>query len=211
MADFIDVITGLPLTPAGIGTTIISGKVGSSLRQSQRVAFETAADVLLSFAPATEWTICGWVRPVTHDVSTTSGFYIDLIGNDNGSEILVSFDFKNQTFYGLLDAVDGFVDELQDVPDAGISLVGGDWFFFLVEVRAGILGVQINNGTLHTATTPAVWDTEATGSFVIQTALGGGPSQTQDLDEVVIFKSALTDDQKAILFNSGAGTTWPLP
>lgn len=87
----------------------------------------------------------------------------------------------------------------------------GTWYFLLAEYDAtsNLIKISVNNGTADSAA-QAAGPFDGTASFTIgASGAGTGNFANALIDEIGIWKRLLTSGEKASLYNSGSGVTYP--
>jgi hypothetical protein len=205
------------LTPQGT-PTYDSGIVGTAAKfvfsSSQYLNHADHNDLDLSTTgSASEWSICGWAYcdsfpNLQQIVAKGESSMADGIQLEYGLQIGI--------FGNVLAQVDYGNDYHEAVWDADLSV--GEWFFVAGVLRttgddAGltVFGGKASDTELTKNTTkftPAAAASTA-GIFTIGSLYGNQNFMNGRIDEVGLWKRALTDDEVSQLFNGGSGTTHP--
>lgn len=212
-----DVVNGLPLSGSGdIAAGWVNG--GNALRFTSVGSITTPGYTLPAttseplyapaVAPNANVTITGWAKI---DLLSTRAF-LTLRGYDTNNILQITFSVDFSTV--ILTANNNTT--FQTITQPYSNLPAGEWFFFVAELVDGILGLQINNATPTHSVTPIFFSSvfpsgaDSGGNFII--SVGRIALETSDVsfDEVAVWAQGLTTIQKATLYNSGNGVTWPV-
>ena len=185
-----------------------TGKVGNA------AAFVAASSQYLSVASNSaiqvgdfDFTIAGWVNLTTLPVVGAC-----LWSKAATSNIAFVCDFNGATRFRFYVTADGATPAIATANNFGLPSIA-TWYFVLAyhDSVNNVIGIQVNNGTADTTAHSA-------GVFVGTAALrigarGSGGAQDEYMnglvDEVGFWKRLLTSDEKAQIYNSGNGTTYP--
>jgi hypothetical protein len=144
----------------------------------------------------TNFTLCGWINPT---VIAQGGFF--------GQNDIFEFRFLNGTTIELW-TPKGSIDY-----GFGTSITAGQWYFLTARATSNTLALYINGQVVATATSTA---TSGYGSSAFPFLLSGNTSGNGDpsinglMDEIAVFPRALSDNEIATLYATGAyGTVTP--
>jgi hypothetical protein len=91
-----------------------------------------------------------------------------------------------------------------------VPLTATEWHFIYGEVAAdSSVSISLNGGALSTGTAGGTFVPLA--DFALGLASGGGAHWNGQIDEVAIWSRVLDVDERAELWNSGAGRFYPFP
>jgi len=153
--------------------------------------------------PSGDLTIAGWLKPATFLVTASIFSKYATAGNQRGWHMHVGTDGSA----AFIASADGTAAS-NCVWSA--NLVVDTWYHFLCyyDGTANEIGIQVDNGTAVT--------TSFTGPINASTSpfhLGRLPATSNYydglMDEVAVWSRLLTSDEKATIYNSGAGTGYP--
>jgi hypothetical protein len=150
-----------------------------------------------------DFTVAMWVR------LTDKAAYYYIGGKRTVGNIEWELEFAqgSDRFFGTSDA--GAVTATN-----GGSPTAGVWYFLVLwhDAAANTISIQVNNGTANSTATGGTSPGLTTGAVVlgdIGPGIAPGSELNGDIDEVGFWKRTLTADEKASLYNSGSGVTYP--
>lgn len=153
-------------------------------------------------------TAAGWIRSSALIVGSESQFSFN--GNSLGAEewsiyIIPKDTGADRNFYA------GFFNEVGPVTvevDSGTIFSLSTFHFFVLELDIPnlTLGISINNSSMVTVAIPAAPVAGVSSGF---NSRNTETQNVRDLDELGIWYRKLTSDERAFLYNSGAGRTYP--
>jgi hypothetical protein len=212
MSATLDLIAGLPLTMSNGGSEhppeIIAagGIIGNALYV--KTSSFCGTDPTFDIGPTSELSITGWFKnQATGSGSDPHHVDVNIAGQSSDSIFQFSVYPGSKFLYIFVESNSDF----QDKTIAGGTPTGSGYQWIYAEFKEGLLTVQFDNaGTIHTTDAPVLLDTDV-AAFNINGSSGiAEPGEKAYMDEWAIWPQALTSEQKAILFNAGAGCTWPV-
>lgn len=151
-------------------------------------------------------TICGWVR--VNGTHAATVFYIV-------SKWDSSFQDWAMSGTDATGALGGGVRNAADTgdfgaTDSGANLTDGSWHFVAMiwDATAEEISVKADGRARVTTSAPGGVSASSAAMEFGRLQQGFGPSADIDLDEWALFSAALSDDELAWLYNSGAGRTY---
>jgi hypothetical protein len=196
-------------TTAGGGSEVLqgTGKVGNcaNLEQGTTDLFTRADNASLS-AAGTDFTWCAWVNFESKPV-TLAGIISKAGGSAAVMEYDVRWDAASDRFMLYVGGGIGYENVVAN--NFGAPALS-TWYFVVawVDTVGNTLNIQVNNGTADSASfSDTIPDT------TVQLQIGGagvGPLYTWDglIDQVGFWKRVLTSDERAFLYNAGAGRSY---
>ncbi len=197
-------------TPTGsvVGTT---GKINNAAAISVDANYLNAGDFdPISVDSSHDFALSAWLNFNSQSTNqniiiskaasaSTAEFFLRYLGSLNGADYL-------QFAVG---------SDSQTVMATGTPISNGVWYFVVAWQQQGVIGIQVNNGTVYTATAGTSYSYGSAG-FKIGNNIGGGSISFDGLvDEVGFWKSApgaggaLSADIRTALYNAGAGCPDP--
>ncbi len=195
-------------------TATVNGVSGSLVGNGAALSVSTnklthASNAALSVSNTDDFTLAGWLRftakssnqniILTKASTTTNSEYIlRYLGTGNGADYL-------QFLSGSGTSV--------TAADAPINANASTWYFFAFWKTGGKIYIQVNLGTIYSATAPTITNTGQ--PFVLGGTLVGEPTFNGVVDELGMWKSAagaggaLDAGQRQALYNNGSGCTYP--
>jgi hypothetical protein len=210
--DRVDVINGAIISEVTTGGSIAlaAGQVASAVR----------------FA-ASNGNSCGLATTPFGDVKlATSGNGVEVTGwlifdaavSGDGFQVYYDGASKTHMRLGFIVATgqwqffcagDGFPTEF--VLLGGVTTATAYFFRMYFNPATGKFGFQIDDGALNESVGVYTLSAQADGRVQLaNTTSGPGETLTTRVSELNVFDSSLTAEQIALLWNGGAGTTWPL-
>lgn len=193
-----DSVNGIMLTTSfgsGAGLFSVVGKVSICAQVTKQALLTKSSITQFAVTSGTDVSIFGWINPE----SGTEAFVNFFAGS--GNQLTVKFNHTTGIAH-LFGPGSSTFDVSGIVP-----AVGTGWYFFCIQLVGGKMGVQINNGTLHEDTNIHTFTTSASTTFEVGNLLV--TNTALDFDEVCVFMRGLTQDEKDLIYNGGAGRSWP--
>lgn len=185
--------------------TQATGKVGNAAQFTRANAeyLSIADNASLSMGDI-DFTIACWVRWDTL-IANSDGLVTKWGGTANEYAL-----FYNSGASRIAFGVDGGTGLVTVAANALGAPATGTWYFVVAwhDSVANTINIQVNNGTINSAA-HAVGVQDSNGTFT----LGQIAGQYLDgrLDGVAVWKRTLTSDERAYLYNGGAGQAYPWP
>lgn len=185
--------TATPVNTPGYATGKVSNAVDLERDSAQYLSI--ADDAALQFGTGS-FSISLWIKPET----TSAGYAAQLTPIskvDTAFEIMM---YINRVYVYLGGASNGL--------NGSASLSAGNWYHLCL-VRNGSACRMYINGALDSSATNSANVSGAGNAIEIGRRPGTGTTEYDGLvDEVGIWNAALTDDQRALLYNAGAGMAY---
>lgn len=166
----------------------------------------------LDYIDGTDITVCGWFRIVAGDVAN-SELFLFLQSWANGPSTFQMVLTYNENLYGAnqlaLGVSNNFSPPGLELALASFTPTPGTWIFWTItyDASTGVISLYLNNAleaAVATILFPGASHTATTMSLA-----AGIASATVGMDEVAIFLKTVTAAERAFLYNSGAGRTYP--
>jgi hypothetical protein len=203
----LDETSGPRIDSAGSNNLADNGSVGSATGKVGNAADFDGTNYLstpnnATFSPTSHFTVTAWVRPETTPSGDQgiAGVWQNSIG---GRQWLL---YLGNGDPALFVSVNGSSNTAVFYP---ITLAASTWYFFAAGYDGSNIFISVNAGTLSTTSfVGPIWDS-STDLFYISTYDNATKFFTGRIDEIGLWHRALTPEEIAILYNGGAGTTFP--
>lgn len=184
-----------------------AGKIG------QAAAFARASSQFLSRASnaslvmSSDFTIASWVYLTG---VPAAGLEYSIVTKDSGAvaEYLFECNYSSAAFWRMVIWAGG----VAKVRESSSAPVAATWTFVVgwYDSAAQTVNIQVNDGTVDSAATGAAALTTGTGTFEIG-GRNGVPAAYHDgrVDETGLWNRVLTAGERTMLYNGGAGITYP--
>lgn len=179
-----------------------TGKIGNgrAFVAASSQYLEIADNAYLSMGTGARLTIAAWVKPTT----TADQALITKFGASGSYEYSLDTDVTKFRFSV---SADGTALVSISATTFGVFSVG-TWYFVVARYNGVTASISVNAGTPNT--TAHVTDiVDGTAAFRIGARATGTPFANSVIDEVGIWKRALSDAEVTALYNAGTGLSFP--
>ena len=184
-----------------------AGKLGNAAQfvAANSEYLNRADNASLSMGAGVRMTLTAWV----YADSLTGVDTHEIIGKRNAIDSLeYSLRTDESDLFSFFVTSDGTVGTITLVTAEALSTA--TWYFVVAWYDGTNINLQVNNGTIHsTAFSADIFD--GTSEFDIGAVASLLPGWSWDgrIDSVGLWKRVLTADERAALYNAGAGTEYP--
>jgi hypothetical protein len=190
-----------PLTDTGTNSpTQVAGKIATAAH------FAAASNQWLT-APSSPALVMG-------DIDFTFAFWINFTTADPFTDIVGKFTAGSYEYVAAIDSISRFSAEISATGSSSVTTIGstvtavpGTWYYVIVwhDSVANTFNIQVNDGVVHSAPHSA-------GVFAGTSPFQLGRASTYvdgTIDELALWKRTLTSAERTLLYNAGAGRTYP--
>lgn len=155
----------------------------------------------------TSWTMWCWFYPDTNKSYHALGSKYGPGGNSD-HEFIIFNDVSNRLDFDIYNASGGFTTLL--TPNNEITLTAWNFVVWWIDIDAGTMNIQVNNGTVRSrSTTVSIEATSAPFRIGGNPATGAAFYANGRIDEFGFSKRVYTADERTQLYGAGSGLAYP--